>query len=121
MTDTAQREWLLTCINEATQAGARQQAICELIDLEERTLQRWQAAESLVDKRTLRHHSPPHKLSETERQAIISITNQVDYEELSPSQIVPLLADKGMYIGSESSFYRVLREAKQVKHRRSSA
>ena len=59
MTDTAQREWLLTCINEATQAGARQQAICELINLEERTLQRWQAAESLVDKRTLRHHSPP--------------------------------------------------------------
>lgn len=120
MTDTAQRAFLLTCINEATQAGARQQAICELINLEERTLQRWQAAESLVDKRTLRHHSPPHKLSETERQAIISITNQAAYEELPPSQIVPLLADKGIYIGSESSFYRVLREAQQVRHRRSS-
>lgn len=93
MTDTSQRTFLLTCINEATQAGARQQAICKLINLEARTLQRWQAAESLVDKRTLRHHSPSHKLSETERQAIISISNQAEYEELPPSQIVPLLGE----------------------------
>ena len=38
-----------------------------------------------------------------------------------PSQIVPDLADKGIYVASESTFYRVLREAGQCKHRGRSA
>jgi len=32
---------------------------------------------------------------------------------------VPRLADQGRYIASESSFYRVLKAAHQIKHRRS--
>jgi transposase InsO family protein len=36
---------------------------------------------------------------------------------MPPSQIVPILADRGCYIASESSFYRVLREANQLAHR----
>lgn len=37
--------------------------------------------------------------------------------DLSPSQIVPTLADRGSYIASESSFYRVLKENKMLEHR----
>lgn len=36
---------------------------------------------------------------------------------MSPCEIVPALADKGIYIASESTFYRVLREAKMQNHR----
>ena len=36
---------------------------------------------------------------------------------LPPSQIVPVLADKGTFIASESSFYRVLHENDQQHHR----
>jgi len=36
---------------------------------------------------------------------------------MSPTQIVPKLADEGIYLASESSFYRVLKEAKQLTHR----
>ncbi len=36
---------------------------------------------------------------------------------MSLSQIVPILADRGRYIVSESSFYRVLCEADQLAHR----
>ena len=36
---------------------------------------------------------------------------------MSPKQLVPALADRGEYLASESSFYRVLREAKQLAHR----
>jgi transposase InsO family protein len=36
---------------------------------------------------------------------------------MPPSQIVPILADRGRYLASESSFYRVLREADQLAHR----
>nr|WP_221896307.1 DDE-type integrase/transposase/recombinase [Bathymodiolus japonicus methanotrophic gill symbiont] len=43
--------------------------------------------------------------------------NEDEYANLPPSQIVPILADKGIYIASESSFYRVLHKAEQVTHR----
>ena len=43
--------------------------------------------------------------------------NEDVYANLPPSQIVPILADKGIYIASESSFYRVLHKAEQVTHR----
>ena len=37
--------------------------------------------------------------------------------DLPPCQIVPILADRGKFIASESSFYRVLRERKLLEHR----
>ena len=43
-----------------------------------------------------------------------------EYADLPPSQIVPKLADTGQYIASESSLYRVLKEAKQLTHRHAS-
>ena len=36
---------------------------------------------------------------------------------MSPKQIVPKLADQGIYIGSESTFYRVLKEQQMINHR----
>ncbi|KZY36806.1 integrase [Oleiphilus sp. HI0081] len=60
---------------------------------------------------------PKNKLSETERQSIINICNEPEYADLPPSQIVPRLADKGQYIASESSFYRVLKAHNQLAHR----
>jgi putative transposase len=62
-------------------------------------------------------HEPRNKLSELERQRIIQVANDPAYAHLSPSKIVPTLADKGCYIASESSFYRVLNDEKQLKHR----
>lgn len=40
-----------------------------------------------------------------------------EYMNSPPSQIVPSLADKGIYIASESTFYKILREEKLLKHR----
>jgi putative transposase len=37
--------------------------------------------------------------------------------DLAPTQIVPLLADKGIYLASESSFYKIFRERKLLAHR----
>ena len=36
---------------------------------------------------------------------------------MAPCEIVPALADEGIYIASESTFYRVLREEKMLNHR----
>jgi len=43
--------------------------------------------------------------------------NRDEYVNLPPSQIAPILADKGVYIASESSFYRVLHDNEQIRHR----
>src|SRR5690606_15484949 len=48
---------------------------------------------------------------------IITVVKQDEYADLPPTQIVPKLADQGMYIDSESTSYRVLREEKMQNHR----
>ncbi|MGL5150050.1 MAG: IS3 family transposase [Clostridium sp.] len=58
------------------------------------------------------------KLSKQERQSVLNIVNKPKYSDLPPSQIVPALADRGIYIASESTFYRILREENMQHHRR---
>lgn len=60
---------------------------------------------------------PANRLSEEERTEILTTANHPQYAHLPPNQIVPDLADKGRYLASESSFYRVLREDEQLARR----
>jgi len=53
------------------------------------------------------------------RAELLAVANSDEFAHLPPSQIVPRLADQQRYIASESTFYRVLREANQLAHRRS--
>lgn len=69
------------------------------------------------DGRTDALHTPKNKLTELERQRLIKIANSAEFSSLPPSKIVPKLADKGQYLASESTFYRVLKEVNQLKHR----
>ena len=55
------------------------------------------------------------KLSREEKKSILDVMHSKEYAELPPSQVVPRLADQGIYIASESSFYRVLREAGEIQ------
>ena len=48
---------------------------------------------------------------------MLEVVNRPEYRDLSPKQIVPLLADQGEYLASESTIYRVLHEEQQVKRR----
>lgn len=63
------------------------------------------------------HPAPTNRLSVEEEQQIRDICHQPEYASLPPSQIVPRLADKGIYLASESTFYRVLRRYGEVHHR----
>lgn len=120
MTSPEQRKTILGLLDAAQAAGARLRLACQTIDLSERTVQRWRDdANSSVDRRTLTHNSPPHRLSMAERSALLAIANSAEFGHLPPSQIVPRLADQNRYIASESTFYRVLRQAHQLAHRRS--
>jgi transposase InsO family protein len=120
---TRDRQLAINLIDEAVTAGARCIKACAVLEIDVRTLQRWKKAlaeqDSLEDRRkaAAAERTPANMLSDAERAAILTVCNQVEFQSLPPSQIVPRLADKGEYVASESSFYRVLREADQV-HRR---
>ncbi|CAB3774381.1 IS3 family transposase ISPpr7 [Paraburkholderia humisilvae] len=72
-----------------------------------------------MDGRTLRRHEPANKLSANERAELLAVANSAGFGHLPPGQIVPRVADQRRYIASESTFYRVLREEKQLAHLRS--
>jgi transposase InsO family protein len=102
-------------VKEAVEAGARRVKACEFLGVSLRTIERW--GHIPEDQRRGPHTRPANALTEQEREKILGIANSETYANLSPSQIVPLLADKGEYIASESTFYRILKEESLLAHR----
>jgi len=100
-------------------AGARRRSACAALQLSIRTVQRWlEDGELRVDQRPVAERPvPANALSDAERCEILAVCNQPDFASLPPCQIVPRLADQGRYLASESTFYRVLRAAGQLRHR----
>lgn len=64
-----------------------------------------------------RYAPPAHALTEAERTEILAVVNQARFADMPPARIVPMLADEGRYLASESSFSRLLREHGQQPHR----
>lgn len=108
---------ILGLLDEAVAAGARIEPACEAINLTARTAQRWREDPDGDDNRAGPKAKPRHALTAEERQWVIDIANSPQYRDLSPGQIVPLLADRNLYVASESSFYRVLHDEKLMAHR----
>jgi putative transposase len=120
MTRLEDRQILATEINEACAAGARLAPACSLAGIDVRSFQRWRAEDGQVqpDRRPEAvRPRPSHALSEAERARIIELANQPRFADMPPARIVPALADEGIYVASEASFHRVLREHGQMQHR----
>jgi len=111
------RRHLSELIKEAVDVGARRSECCKALEFSVRTLQRWEKYPDQCDQRQGPINNSGKQLSEEERQKIIDVSNSVEYRNLPPSQIVPTLADRGIYIASESSFYRVLKQAEFSAYR----
>ena len=107
-------------IQEAVGAGARLWKACEVLQLTVRTYQRWGRRCAEGDARHGPRGRPANSLSAEERAEVVVIATSERFRELAPSQIVPILAEEGVYVASESSFYRVLRQDKLLAHRRES-
>ena len=106
--------------NEAVEGGARLIKACDVLNLSIRTIQRWRRRDGSVreDARpTAKRPTPKTKMSDFERRRILDTINQSEFANLPPAVIVPILADRKMFIGSESTMYRVMKEAKQLAHR----
>lgn len=81
-----------------------------------RTLQRWRSAEGITANARAAAgaaRTPANRLDA----AILAVANHPEFAHQAPNQIVPALADQGIYIASASNFYRVLRAAGQLARR----
>lgn len=109
---------ILKLLDEAVQSGARLARACNLLGLAARTVQRWRRqGEQGFDRRFGPKTPPRNRLTQSERQKVLEAAHRPEHVDLSPKQIVPHLADDGIYLASESTFYRVLREEDALQHR----
>ncbi len=119
LTSLDKRIKIVELIREAHNSGARLDKACEVAVLSKRTYRRWyRAGKVQADLRaTAVRPKPANKLTEGERQQVLATCNEARFSSLPPSQIVPTLLDEGVYIASESTYYRVLKANKLSNHR----
>jgi putative transposase len=119
MTSLAERQRIVGNIVQACQTGATLQRACEVAGITLNCWYRWQQDGTVLSDQRAQapRQQPANKLSAEECNAILAVCNSARFGSLPPSQIVPMLADEGCYLASESSFYRVLRQVGQAGRR----
>lgn len=115
------RGLVVALLEEGMSRGASAKAIANLFGLATRTLRRWglmiRAQGFSRDQRMGSSRHVVHRFSEEERQLVLSTVNDPRFADLTPSQIVATLAEEGVYIGSESTMYRIMRQEGLLNHR----
>jgi putative transposase len=100
---------ILKVLCEAQTSGARLAPACRLLGISARTIERWRADPEANDGRYGPQRRPSNALSPAEEAQIVTVLTSSRYAGLSPKQLVPQLADEGLYLASESTIYRVQR------------
>lgn len=103
-------------IEEAFHNGSRLEVACRVVGITTKTFERWQRNPD-GDRRRGPLTSPGNKLSASERAEVLRIANSPEFCDRSPAQIVPILADRGTYVASESTFYRLLNAEGMARYR----
>ena len=68
-----------------------------------------------------RQRHQPRALSTAEQQAILDVLHSDRFADVAPAEVWATLLDEGVYLGSQSTFYRLLRQAGEVCERRAQA
>jgi putative transposase len=63
----------------------------------------------------------PRALTPAERTAILDVLHADRFADLAPAEVWAILLDEGIYLGSQSTFYRLLRAAGETRERRRQA
>jgi putative transposase len=121
MTPVEDRAEVVSLINEALDNGAGLIKACKQAGIDRRTYHRWldrATGEIRKDGRPeAKRPRPPQALTLEEREAVLLTCQLPEFADRPPSQIVPSLADQGIYLASESSMYRILHDADQQHER----
>ena len=86
------------------------------LGIDERTIQRWKLSKLREDCRKGPYPSQLLRFLKKNFRLFKS-GNKLRILRQEPRQIVPELADRGVYPGSESTIYRLLKSEKLMKHR----
>ncbi len=62
--------------------------------------------------------APANRLTDEERALVLSTLNSDEFVDKPPLQVYAILLERGQYVGSVATMYRVLRENTQVRERR---
>jgi putative transposase len=101
---------ILTAITQAQAAGARLAQACRIAGISARSIERWRRDPDGDDRRQGPQRRPRNALSSTEETLILSVLTSSRFAHVSPRQLVPKLADEGLYLASESTLYRLARK-----------
>ena len=63
----------------------------------------------------------PRALSVAERQAVADVLHSERFSDMAPAEVYATLLDDGVYLCSEATMYRILRERDEVRERRRQA
>jgi len=108
----------LALITEAQEAGARLRHACATLGLSARTVERWRLDPEADDARRGPQRRPYNALSPVEQARVVAVMTSPEHGHLAPKQLVPRLADEGVYLASESTMYRLQRQFELRKPRR---
>jgi putative transposase len=112
---------ILAAIAEARAAGAGLAPACAIVGISPRSIERWSAQPGGDDRRVGPHRTAANALTAAEQAQVAAILTSERYRRLSPKQLVPQLADEGLYLASESTMYRMQRRLGLRVPRRASA
>jgi transposase InsO family protein len=115
---TSVRKEVVAMIMETNKDGVKLSVVCDCVGISTRTFQRWNNDNGFIDKREGSKKRIGNKISDEERVKIIEVCCSPKFRDLTPCEIIPILAEEGQYIASESTFYRILKESGLLKHRR---
>jgi putative transposase len=115
---------LVTELREETREQLQQhvgiQKSCKLTGVNRSTLYR-RRQQKQEESQTVARPAPPNALSPDERDELIRVLNDAEFVDKSPRQVWAILIDRGTYLASVSTMYRVLRARGLVRERRAQA
>ncbi len=96
-------------INEAKGKGATLKDCCKTIEISENTIRSWM--KNCEDKRPLNTgSSPSNKLTEQEYEKVKEYLFSEEFADENPYKICETLLDRGIYVCSASTMYRILKK-----------
>jgi len=96
-------------------------AACRVLGKSRATLYRQRNPKPPADPAPRKEFRHPAELTPTEKEHVLAVLDSPEFADKSPGQVYAILLDRGIYLCSEATMYRLLRERGQSGERRAQA
>ena len=108
----------MVAYDELVAAGTATRAAAALTGISRATAARRAARPTPLDRQPV---VPANRLSAVEQALVLAVLNSAEFVDATPLQVYAELLDRGIYLCSVSTMYRILAANAQVKERRRQA